>query len=206
MRVASLSVVLALLVGVLAAQHSKRTNERRLAAIASELAGRDVSIHCQGFWGEMIDISGQSGSVSFDHNGVPVDRANLSRQTCKWVTRVADGEAGDALACLAAAAFVGACGRDADHVVQAVVTLAHESMHLRGETNEAATQCYAVQLAARTAQLLGVEPSAAAAIGRYAFARQQFMPTDYQSAECRPGGALDLHPETPSWPTEISRA
>jgi hypothetical protein len=206
MRVASLSVVLVLLVGVLAVQHSKRANERRLAGVASGLAGRDVSIHCQSFWGELVDISGRSGSVSFDHDGAPLDEASLSRGTCKWLVRVAGGDARADLACVEAAVYVGACGRDADHLVHAVVTLAHEAMHLRGETNEAAAQCYAVQLAARTAQLLGVAPAQAAAIGRYALARQRYMPADYQSSECRAGGALDLHPETPSWPTEVAAA
>lgn len=205
-RLASLVVVLVLLVGVLAAQWSKRTNERRLAAVASQLAGRDVSIHCQSFWGELIDISGQSGSVWFDHEGAPQDEAHLSRATCKWLGRLAGGDADDDLACVEAALHVGACGRDGDRLVHAVVTLAHESIHLRGERDEAATQCYAVQLTARTAQLLGVRPTHAAAVGRYALARQSNMPAAYQSSECRPGGALDLHPETGFWPTEITPA
>ena len=206
MRIASLLVVLALLSGVLALQQSKRANERRLGTVASSLAGRDVSIHCQSFWAELVDISGRSGSVFFDHTGAPGDEASLSRGTCKSLTRLADGDARDDLACVEAAAFLGACGRDADHLVHAVVTLAHESIHLRGEKDEAATQCYAVQLTARTAQLLGAVPAQAAAIGRYALARQRYMPPSYQSSECRPGGALDLHPETRSWPTEISSA
>jgi hypothetical protein len=206
MRLASLLVVLALLLGVLATQQSKRANERRLAGIASDLAGRDVSIHCQSFWGELLDISGRSGSVGFDHNGAPLDAASLSRGTCGWLGRIADDDARDDLACVEAALFVGACGRDADHLVHAIVTLAHESIHLRGEKDEAATQCYAVQLAARTAQLLGVPRAPAAAVGRYALARQRYMPADYQSSECRPGGTLDLHPETTWWPTEVAPA
>jgi hypothetical protein len=205
-RVASLVVVLVLLVGVLAAQWSKRANERRLAAVASELAGRDVSIHCQSFWGELIDISGQSGSVWFDHEGAPQDVADLNRETCKSLARLAAGDADSDLACVEAALQVGSCGRDGDVLVHAVVTLAHESIHLRGERDEAATQCYAVQLTARTAQLLGVLPAQAAAVGRYALARQSNMPAAYQSSECRPGGALDLHPETAFWPTEIAPA
>ena len=205
-RLASLVVVLVLLGGVLAAHWSKRANERRLAAVASELAGRDVSIHCQSFWGELLDISGQSGSVWFDHEGAPRDEAHLSRETCKRLARVAGGDAGDDLACVEAALQVGTCGRGGDVLVHAVVTLAHESIHLRGERNEAATQCYAVQLTARTAQLLGVRPEQAAAVGRYALARQGQMPAEYQSSECRPGGALDLHPETAFWPTEVAQA
>ena len=206
MRVASLLVVLALLAGILAAQRSKRANEHRLADVASELAGRHVSIHCQSFWGELIDISGLSGSVMFDHTGAPLGEANLSRGTCKWLERVADGDARDELACVEAARSLGACGRDGDRLVHAIVTLAHEAVHLRGEKNEAATQCYAVQLAARTAQRLGAAPGEAAAVGVYALARQRYMPSDYQSSECRAGGALDLHPETAAWPTEVAVA
>ena len=206
MRLGSLSVVLVLLVVVLAAQQSKRANERRLADVASGLAGRDVSVHCQSFWAELVDISGRSGSVWFDENGGPVDEAALSRETCKWLVRLAGGDARDDLACLEAAVLVGACGRDGDDLVHAVVTLAHESMHLRGARDEATTQCYAIQLAARAAQLLGVAPAQAVAIGRHALARQRYVPSSYQSSECRPGGALDLHPETPSWPTEIAAA
>jgi hypothetical protein len=32
------------------------------------------------------------------------------------------------------------------------------------------------------------------------------MPSAYQSSECGPGGALDLHPETPEFPTEAELA
>lgn len=81
----------------------------------------------------------------------------------------------------------------------AAQTLAHESIHLRGVSDEAAAECYGRQLAKTVFLRLGA-PSAdyVYELGRYALA----IHTDpaYSSAECRDGGALDLDPASPIWP------
>ena len=83
-----------------------------------------------------------------------------------------------------------------------VVTLTHESMHLRGWNDEAIAQCYAVQAVAWMVARLGADPRAGAGLARLAIAWTPSMPSEYQSPACHAGGTLDLHPETPNFPTE----
>ena len=67
-------------------------------------------------------------------------------------------------------------------------------MHMRGETDEAAAECQAMQRDAAMARELGASPAAAAALAasywRIDYPR---MPDDYRSGECRPGGQMDEH-------------
>jgi hypothetical protein len=82
------------------------------------------------------------------------------------------------------------------------MTLAHESMHLRGWADEAIAQCYGLQELAFTVEQLGGSPAEGVAVTNYMLSLQQFLPEDYQSPECGAGHSLDLHPETPAFPTE----
>jgi hypothetical protein len=75
-------------------------------------------------------------------------------------------------------------------------------MHLRGWLNEAQAQCYAIQEDAWTVIRLGGTSDEGEALARFQLAEQRAMPAAYQSDDCRAGGALDLHPETPEFPTE----
>jgi hypothetical protein len=86
--------------------------------------------------------------------------------------------------------------------VHGIVTLAHESWHLRGIVDEARTQCYAVQTTEHVALRLGVPSAEAHLIALRVAADDAAAPRgEYHSSECRPGGAYDLHPDTPDWPT-----
>jgi hypothetical protein len=86
----------------------------------------------------------------------------------------------------------------------ALLALAHESYHLRGVLNEAATQCYGIQAVARTAERLGATDSEAKIASDYAWATTYpgFAATypEYGSPDCRPDGALDLTPGDGRWP------
>jgi hypothetical protein len=91
------------------------------------------------------------------------------------------------------------CHADAVEGAIAVVTLAHEAQHAAGETNEAAAQCRALQVADDVAGALGVPARDAARIG--AFVRHALQqPPEYRSPDCRPAGRLDLEPQTPAFP------
>ncbi len=83
-----------------------------------------------------------------------------------------------------------------------VVTFAHEVTHTLGVTNEAAAQCYGMQLAEFAARLLGPgrtygERLAALAWRLYG---PRLLPAKYLSSECRNGGKLDLFPKSNVWP------
>lgn len=86
----------------------------------------------------------------------------------------------------------------------AIETLAHESIHLRGDPVEADAECYGIQQTAFVAEQLGDTPDDAQAIATFYF--EQLYPKrraaypQYWSPECRPGGALDATPGDGVWP------
>ena len=194
-------VVLLLLVPLLlfsAWQYTRREeNENRLALVASAVALRDVDVSCPGFWTRLVEITPNAGWVDFDEHGRPSDETFLSASTCASLERVWRGKH-DSFSCL----LTGGCDRRTLDAVGGVVTLAHESWHLRGVANEARTQCYAVQTTEAVARRLGVAPRDARAIALRVAADDSRTPVgEYHSAECRPGGAYDLRPDTTAWPS-----
>ena len=102
----------------------------------------------------------------------------------------------------------------------AILTLAHEAIHLGGIVGlrlangatlgdglaEAKAQCSGMQWMPFVAEQLGDTPKDAQAIATFYWERvypgyQTFMGGRYWSADCRPGGALDLHlPGATAWP------
>jgi hypothetical protein len=49
---------------------------------------------------------------------------------------------------------------------------------------------------------LGGTPVEGADVASLVLALQPYVPDEYRSSDCRAGGALDLWPETPAFPTE----
>lgn len=198
---ARMRLVLVLLIPLLlfsAWQYTRREeNENRLAVVASAVALRDVDVSCPGFWTRLIEITPNAGWVEFDEHGRPSDETSLSASTCGSLERVWRGKHGS-FACL----LTGGCEATTLDAVSGIVTLAHESWHLRGIVNEARTQCYAVQTAEAVARGLGVAAADARAIAVRVAAEDARAPEgEYHSSQCRPGGAYDLRPDTPAWPT-----
>jgi hypothetical protein len=194
-------LALALLVPLLvfcAWQYQRRAlNEHRLALAASEIAQRDVDVSCPGFWKRMVEITPNAGWVDFDEHGRPSDRTSLSASTCKSLERVWRGQQ-RAFGCV----IHDRCDEDTLRAAFGIVTLAHESWHLRGVMDEGQTQCYAVQTVERTARALGVGPVDAHLLALGVAADDAAAPRgEYHSPDCRPGGRFDLHPCTPDWPT-----
>jgi hypothetical protein len=79
-------------------------------------------------------------------------------------------------------------------------------MHVRGELNEARTECEAVQRNYRSAKLLGVPDATAKrnALDYYndlykARRDEGIMQATYYSDECMPGGAMDEHLSDSTW-------
>jgi hypothetical protein len=84
----------------------------------------------------------------------------------------------------------------------------HESMHVRGEMNEAQTECQAVQRNYRAAKLLGVPDETAKrnALEYYNITYQMRgkiggMQGAYYSDQCAPGKAMDEHLSDSTWAT-----
>jgi hypothetical protein len=190
--------------------HERTSSEHALAAVAAPLAGREAGVRCQGFFAELVDVQGRAGDVQFPNGRAP-DHMFLTRKVCKALDRFRESSSHRALECLlhvdwsrwsASTGFRDECSRRVQTTAQAINTLAHESMHLRGFANEAEAQCYAIQHDAWTVMRLGGTSEDGAAVAQYILALQSLLPSEYQSSECRAGGQLDLHPETPAFPTE----
>ena len=179
-------------------QYTRREeNETRLALVASAVALRDVEVSCPGFWTRLVEITPNAGWVAFDEHGRPSDETSLSASTCGSLERVWRGKQGS-FACL----LSGGCDGKTLAAVSGIVTLAHESWHLRGLVNEAQTQCYAIQTTEAVARRLGVATEDRRAIAlRVALDDSRSPQGEYHSSQCRPGGAYDLRPETPDWPS-----
>jgi hypothetical protein len=88
--------------------------------------------------------------------------------------------------------------------IDSIETLAHEPMHVAGVRNEAAAECFALQLTTVVANRLGAEVAFSYEIGKdylpYYAAEQQENPA-YWSADCHDGGPLDIWPDAEGWPT-----
>jgi hypothetical protein len=190
--------------------HERHATEHQLGTVASQLAGRPVGVRCQGFWAAMLDINDRAGEVEF-HAGRPPDHMFLTRATCKRLQEFGANRARSELDCLeaidwknwsAGLSYDAPCERRARQDVEAVNTLTHEAMHLRGFVGEAQAQCYAIQEDAWTVRRLGGTAAEGAAAASLVLALQPFMPSEYQSGACRAGGSLDLWPGTAAWPSE----
>jgi hypothetical protein len=179
-------------------QHRTNGHERLLGTIASEIAERPVAVNCQGLPSALVDISPRAGEVMFNEDGTPPDATTLKRDTCRHLTRFADARSSRSFECVRRAQ---PCELSTGKVVSAVRVLAHEAWHLRGVTNEAETECYALQTTALVARRLGATPEEAQAVASWNTQHvYPHLPSDYQSSECRDGGDFDLRRDTTAWP------
>ena len=199
MRLVLLVLVAALLGLFLFQKHSKAAEESRLAAIAGEIARRPVSIHCQGAVGEALDVTAEAGSVEFDASGHPADVADIKRKVCQRLQDFPKVRTSAKFACLDTPSR---CDASVVNDAIALDVLAHESWHLEGNQNEAVTECYAEQTVGFVATKLGSDDVQARGLARlvHLLVYPQ-MPDEYRSGECRDGGALDLRPASPAWPS-----
>jgi hypothetical protein len=178
-------VLLALLaIGAAAPTYLRHREEDRLSSVASQLVGQRATVHCQTFGQVFFQVGGELGFVKFGPDGVPERHTTIMHGPCA-----------------ALRSYLRSNKRrpSADEVV-AVHVLTHESMHMRGITNEADAECAAVQRDETTAQLLGADPASARLLARlYWLNDYPRMPDAYTSSDCVPGGALDERLPTAPW-------
>lgn len=181
-----LAVLAVPLLAVIALQQEQRQNEHRLGKVASEIAGRNVSVHCPGLLKRLVDISPNAGTVYFDAEGEPADFTDLDEETCSTLDDFAEGDWSSG---------------DEPEAARSLHVLAHESSHLAGVRNEAAADCYGLQRTAFVAENLGADAAEARRLAVIAVEeRHVTAPDDYRSPQCRAGGALDLDPGSEAWP------
>jgi hypothetical protein len=167
--------------------------DRRLSAVASEIARHDVTVRCEGASGEIIGVDGESGRTLFNE-GVPADETFLLEGICERLRTYAR-DSKRRPGCLLP------CDGSTMETAWSLNALAHESYHLAGIRNEARTECYALQAIDFVARELGADERQAREIAIFSSNElPQQMPAEYASAECRDGGGYDLRPEDPVWP------
>jgi hypothetical protein len=143
-------------------------NERRLSAIASQIAGRTVKVHCPGPLGRVFGGGGiAEGWVKFDAAGRPASETRLRTTSCAELDALAEGRRTKELACTERAGIL--CGRRGSELAMAVDVVTHESFHMRGIRDESATECASLQRMAVTAQRLGATATQGAALARGQF-------------------------------------
>jgi hypothetical protein len=164
---------------------SDRTgNERRLSDVASQIAGRAVEVHCPGPVARVLGGSTAEGWVESDAAGQPADQTKLQKTSCAELDALAEGRRAKELECTARAGIL--CGRRGTEVAMAVDVVTHESFHMSGIRDEAATECASLHRMATTAQQLGATPEQGAALARGQFTETYpLMGEVYRSPSCK---------------------
>jgi hypothetical protein len=154
----------------------------RLSAEASRIAEKPVSVGCD----EARDYVGYVQHA----DGIAVvggDRTYVTPEICFALHRLAsDGEV------------------RGSRTGRAIAVLAHEAWHLRGETDEGTTECYALQSGVELGQQLGLDEGTAQRLMAQQLAENRLRgleTVEYRvSSECRDGGRLDLDPADGAFP------
>jgi hypothetical protein len=161
---------------------AKAAASDRFAEEASLVAGKQVTIYC--------DESGDFVGAVQHADGVAQlggTHAYLTPERCHDLYRLAfDGQV------------------TGSQTGRAIAVLAHEAWHLRGEGDEARTECYALQSGVEVGQRLGLSESRARQLMRQQLTENALRGAgsfEYRvSSECRDGGSLDLNPRDSSFP------
>ena len=196
----SVAVVLLGSVGWWALDRADRIgNEHRLAAIASQIAGREVTVHCPGPIGRALAEDQLEGSVQFDADGKPANGTRLRKTSCAELDALAEGRRGKELACTERAGIL--CGRHGRELAMAVEVITHESWHLRGIRTRAGPSATRCRRWARPRRCSARRPARRAALARGQLAESYpLMPDQYRSEHAPTAGAFDLRPDDSRWP------
>jgi hypothetical protein len=159
-----------------------------LSVKATELAdSHRARVHCNTLFDTMLDPE----MLAAGHASPTTGRIVLQKP---WCGRLMD--------------YLRHPGRASHEELDSLDIFTHESMHVRGEMNEARTECQAVQRNYRAAKLLGVADATAKqnALDIYRINYQQRgqiggMQAAYYSNECAPGKEMDEHLSDSTWTT-----
>lgn len=160
--------------------------ERFLSAEATVLAeGHRARVHCNTIFDTMMDAE----MLAAGHANPRTGEIGIQHPWCDRLS-----------------SYLSHPGRANELELWSLNIFTHESMHIRGEMNEARTECQAVQRNYRAARLLGVPDRIAKqnALDYYNIlykgrAEGGIMQREYYSNECAPGKAMDEHLEDSTW-------
>jgi hypothetical protein len=162
--------------------------QRFLSAKATYLADNHLAkVHCNTIFDTMLDTE----MLAAGHANPQTGEIGLQHPWCGTLMSYLDHP-----------------NRATDRELESLDIFTHESMHVRGELNEALTECEAVQRNYRAAKLLGVPDRIAKrnALDYYNINYQQRgkiggMQSAYYSDQCAPGKAMDKRLSDSTWAT-----
>jgi len=167
------------------AEYQFRQDVDLFSSVATQIAGRPVTMQCQRLTGALFDATSELGYVQFDASGQPFDTGHLERDACNNLRSYVHSDKQ---------------WPTLDQVI-AVNVLTHESEHLAGVRVEAEAECASMQRLVDVAGWLGATDQQAGALAdRYATEVYPRMPTDYRSEDCSQDGAWDKTPGDGVWP------
>jgi hypothetical protein len=162
-----------------------RSDQNEFSAIASRIAERDVRMECQRFTGALLDPTAEAGYVPFNADGSPTDTGRIERDACNDLRDYLHGDKTNPTL----------------NQIVAVQVLTHESYHLSGISDEATTECTALQHVDEVAVWLGASAEEGRSLAeRYYAEIYPRMPAAYQHSECVDNGRFDVAPNDPTWP------
>jgi hypothetical protein len=170
----TLLVLVSLTTGAFAFRH--HLEEARLSRVASTLVGHHVRVKCESYSGTFVDAEAEPGYVRFTADGRPEAATTIKPDVCRTLAKYMSSSK----------------HRPSFDQVVAVHIITHESMHMRGQRDEAAAECAALQRDALTARLMGANAAEAAALARaYWTTAYPRMPDEYRSSSCAADGVMD---------------
>lgn len=157
--------------------------EALLSAEAARIAGHEARVRCDAR-GERVGIVQHADGVA----EVGGRNAFLTPQICFRLYRLAFEDDDGSFS----------------QTARAIAVLAHEAWHLRGESDEGETNCYAFQSGVSLGRRLGLSDATAARMMRQQLADNRTFaraaPEYLVPRECRDGGRLDLDPASSRFP------
>jgi hypothetical protein len=183
-----LAIVIALAIGFAWPTVHRLYFERFLSAKSTELAdGHRARVHCNTVFDTMMDTE----MLAAGHANIETGEIALQAPWCGVLM-----------------SYLSHPERASRDEIISLDIFTHESMHVRGERNEAVTECEAVQRNYRAARLLGVPDEIAKQTARRYYevlyperGKIGGMQSAYYSEECAPGKSLDEHLSDASWNT-----
>lgn len=178
--VAGVLVITALIAwSVEVAHHQRQHLATEALAVLSNVEG--ATADCERYTEELFNVKQSTGYVYYDGSNV----AHLKRDLCHNLWDYAHG------------------GQEnpSDAQILAVHVVAHEAQHINGIREESVAECTAVQLNHLIAEALGATSEQARELQRRYFVEQYpYQHSDYLSAACSEGGALDIFPDRTDFP------
>lgn len=179
------------LAAVIWPQIKARQTEATLRPLVAAIAERDAGARCPRY---ITAVFTNAGSVSFDENGNASDRTDLTAPVCEGAKFAFSERGRRELACLETS---GSCPEEAIAAVVALNVIAHEAIHLRGETDEGRAECISIGEGARIASVVGLSAEQGKMLAWVHYqGMNPFTPAQYnvEPGSCDSAAALEQSP------------